>query len=115
MEIPKLVERLLNEFDAYLVGSAAEYLYCKWSLEHIKDFDIIIPPYRWNDFMKIVTEYEFLNFKRLGGICLKDEGHLFDIWSMDLGQFYQSLPTKYSGYVMCKGNIFIKRLDEKIS
>lgn len=112
MKIPTLVYALVNSYGGYLVGSAAEMLY-KRSDETPDDFDVIIPPKNWNDASSLFKYATFNGFTMFGGLkFLTNDNERVDVWCMDLGEFYNTLPEKYSGYAMSRGDIFIKRLNE---
>lgn len=110
MEVPAIVQYFLDMYDAYLVGSSAEMYYISGDAISCKDFDIIIPPKHWNNAMLVIMQYPLVRYTFAGGLKIEVEGNIIDVWSMDLGEFYMTLPKNYKGYVMNKNYDFIKRI-----
>ena len=82
-EIPQKVNELSWNYEAWIVGGGARYLV---GLEDsCKDWDILIPFYRWGEACRIVPRGTPSNTQ--GGFKLDVENSEIDIWPGEIGWF----------------------------
>lgn len=91
--IGSLAQILCREYDAYIVGSAAVWLLTD-DAPYPNDVDIIIPPGMYPKAMTLIPEGSRTN--KFGGIRLDGGGSfLLDVWAMDLGFYFKTLPEGF--------------------
>lgn len=79
---PILVCKLAQLCDAWIVGSAADP---NVDLNLVKDFDILVPYYRWNEAAMLIPANAKVN--SFGGWKCDSNGKEVDVWPEDLGHF----------------------------
>lgn len=86
--LPKLVVALCTNFDAWIVGSAADP-----SNDNPRDIDVLVPIYSWGQACHLIPKNAKVN--SLGGWKCFDDIEI-DIWPGDLGWLMQSSRSKYA-------------------
>lgn len=86
--LPKLVRTLMVNHGAWLVGSAASW-YVGDTDALPADYDLLVPPKSWNAACRTVALVcAAVRFNSYGGIKAEDEGHMIDLWSGTLDDFF---------------------------
>ena len=84
-ELPALVRSMCFSHDAWIVGGAAVYL-CGLSNTYPRDWDVIVPPSRWQAACKSLPYKSQIN--TMGGVKVIGVGFEMDVWASDLGQHF---------------------------
>lgn len=88
-ELPALVSSWLLVNDAWLVGSACEWLLDVNQAHRPKDFDVMIPPEQFHKACKLLTGMDF-KLNSFGGLkVLSDD--IIDVWPMTLADYVLTL------------------------
>lgn len=76
---PRLVSQFVTNFDAWIVGSAAEP---NATLETVRDYDILVPFAYWQQAAILIPKDAIVN--TFGGWKCQSDGKSIDIWPGDL-------------------------------
>lgn len=79
-ELPQIPTFLAREFEAWIVGTAADP---NSQLSNIKDIDVVVPFSQWARASKIISLKE-PSCNKYGGWKIIDEGIVVDIWPDDI-------------------------------
>lgn len=85
---PPLVELFAQRYDAWIVGGAARYLLDLE--ENVKDWDLLVPLYRWIDAARVLPRGATAN--AFGGFKFQSHGHTLDVWGGDIGEHFSQNP-----------------------
>lgn len=85
---PRLVGLLVTNFDAWIVGSAAN-LKC----DHPRDWDVLVPFHNWSKAVSCIPIDAKMN--SYGGWKFKDGGVEIDVWPGDVGWIMSNPLTEW--------------------
>lgn len=93
-------------YDAWIVGSGAEWYSDESKDVFPKDIDIIIPPDKFNDAIKIMPRDVDLKLNHFGGFKICIENVEVDFWPMTLDNFI-SIVDRHGKQAAVKFNPYI--------
>lgn len=88
-DLPRLVVSLTNQFDAWLVGSAADP-----KSTNPRDYDVIVPMYEWHKAVHLLPPDATMN--SFGGWKCISDGKEVDVWPGDLGWLLQHPKARWA-------------------
>lgn len=91
--LPSIVNTILTNQRAWLVGSAAAYIAGIRDLQP-NDFDVIIHPDDWIKVMRVIRDFEpYTRFNHFGGLKIFVDNYAIDVWPSTLDDFARSSRT----------------------
>jgi hypothetical protein len=89
-ELPISVKHMVQNYNAWIVGSAADP---SSTIKQVKDIDVIISFSLWNKVVGLIPENATKN--NYGGWKYGDNGKIIDVWPDELNHFMSSDMPKY--------------------
>ena len=88
-KIPELVRMFLLDYSGHLVGSASKFFLDETGeMPEPRDYDIFIPPSKWNSACRLIASLEDeVAFNSFGGLKIKLDNAEIDIWCSSLDDF----------------------------